>query len=215
MSLYTVRPISDRTPFRGPQRNSPFTTTWSQARDLLYRELDFLDAHQAVLEVDVDEKHIRLDGELRTDAKARTGAVRLAFKSNRGELTYATDVFEKPSWRRNGMQEDWQHNLYAIAKGLEALRLVDRYGITQRGEQYTGFKALPGGRAMPPSHMTTEQAYDVLAAVVDLRDIANLDLDDALLVRRAKAAAHPDRNGGDRVLWDQVEQAARALGVDR
>lgn len=41
----------------------------------------------------------------------------------------------------------WQHNVRSIALGLEALRAVDRYGITKRGEQYAGFTgALPAGR---------------------------------------------------------------------
>jgi hypothetical protein len=31
----------------------------------------------------------------------------------------------------------------AIALSLEALRKVDRYGVTKSGEQYKGFKALP------------------------------------------------------------------------
>ena len=35
----------------------------------------------------------------------------------------------------------WQHNLRSIALGLEALRAVDRYGISRRGEQYAGFRA--------------------------------------------------------------------------
>lgn len=36
----------------------------------------------------------------------------------------------------------WQDNLRAIALGLEALRKVERYGITRGTEQYTGWKML-------------------------------------------------------------------------
>lgn len=35
----------------------------------------------------------------------------------------------------------WQHNVRSIALGLEALRAVDRYGISRRGEQYAGYRA--------------------------------------------------------------------------
>lgn len=35
----------------------------------------------------------------------------------------------------------WQHNVRSIALGLGALRAVDRYGISRRGEQYSGFRA--------------------------------------------------------------------------
>lgn len=45
-------------------------------------------------------------------------------------LVYATDCCEF-----------WQHNVRSIALGLQALRAVDRYGISRRGEQYAGFKA--------------------------------------------------------------------------
>jgi hypothetical protein len=33
------------------------------------------------------------------------------------------------------------------------------------------------------------------------------------LLRSARARAHPDRNGGDRALWDAVEDAAHVLGL--
>lgn len=50
-------------------------------------------------------------------------------------LVYATDACQ-----------DWRHNVRSIALGLEALRAVDRYGISRRGEQYAGFRgALPAG----------------------------------------------------------------------
>lgn len=35
----------------------------------------------------------------------------------------------------------WEHNVRSIALGLQALRAVDRYGISRRGEQYAGFRA--------------------------------------------------------------------------
>lgn len=207
---YTVRPISDRTAFTGDSVDSRFTVTWSQCLDLLGRELDMLDATDIVIEVDVAERGIRMDGQLRGDAKASSPAVRLAFESNVGPLTYATDAFMRPSWRRGGMRDDWQHNLYAIAKSLEALRLVDRYGVTRRGEQYAGFKALPAGRAMPASHMTSTDAQVVIR---EWSGHQGGDYDLPRLVRRARAAAHPDRHSGDRTAWDQVERAAAVLGV--
>lgn len=218
---YTVRPISDRTPFGGDPRNSPFTVTWKAALDLLDRELWFLDAEDVVLEVDVDERNIRVDGMLRVDAKTKTPAVRLAFDSNQGPLTYATDAFVRPASRAKGMERDWQHNVYAIAKGLEALRLTERYGIIRRGEQYQGFKALPAGRAMPASHMTRTAAAEILERVaigdegaLRERSVQRI-LDSEALARdvwkRARGAVHPDRRNGDRTLWDQVEQAADAL----
>ena len=40
----------------------------------------------------------------------------------------------------------FDENLRAIGLSLQALRAVDRYGVTKRGEQFTGWKRLP-----PPS----------------------------------------------------------------
>jgi hypothetical protein len=211
---YVVRPISDRTAFTGKQVDSQFTVTWSQAEQLLLAELRHLSAREIVLELDLPETAIRLDGRPRADARAASPAVRLAFESKQGPLVYATDKFRRPSYRWNkGMQENWQHNVYAIAKSLEALRLVDRYGVTGRGEQYTGFKALGAGRAMPASHMTSEQADAVLWEVSELG--RELTWSREARWKKARARAHPDRHNGDRTLWDQVEQAAVVLGLDR
>lgn len=209
---YTVRPISDRTAFTGQHQASPFKATWSDTLEVLERELHQLQAKEIVLELDVTESEIRLDGMVRSNARVESPAVRLAFESKHGPLTYATDRFISPSYRRT--LTDWQHNVRAIALGLEALRRVDRYGVTKRGEQYAGWKAIGAGPATAmPAGMTHEQAYDTLAMILDLRDLANLDVPDSKLVRRARAAAHPDRHNGDRTLWDQVEQAATVLGV--
>lgn len=205
---YTVRPISDRSPFTGKHQPSPFRALWSNTLELLETELEAVNATDVVIEADVTEADIRLDGMLRANARAATPAVRLAFDSVHGPLTYATDRF----YARYYGEEDWQVNVRAIALSLEALRKVDRYGVTGRGEQYAGFKQLPAGRAVPSS-MTTEQAYDVLCEILGPECVVDDDVSDAVLIRRARAAAHPDRRGGDRTLWDQVEQAAVVLGV--
>jgi hypothetical protein len=201
---YTTRPISDRTAFTGEHKPNPFRATWADTLKLLDFELDLLNASDVVFEVDVDdESQIRLDGMLRAGAKVNSPAVRLAFDSAHGPLTYATDRFRGQYYSD---PPDWQINLRAIALGLEALRKMDRYGITRRGEQYTGWKALPAGRAMPASHMTTEQARDLITSI-----IGPVDRPWDTRIRMAKAATHPDRNDGDRTLWDQVEQAEQVL----
>lgn len=128
-------------------------------------------------------------------------------------MTYASNRFISPSYRRT--LTDWQHNVRAIALGLEALRRVDRYGITKRGEQYAGWKALPAGTGTA-THMTTDEAWRVFSTLLgfELTPAERGDADERRAAfRRARAAAHPDRHGGDRTAWDQVEQAAKVLGV--
>ncbi len=206
----TIRPLGDWSGERTPphkRKAHNFTRQtgngwqrqdipWSETLILLDRELVALDASAVVLQISVTERDIRLDGQLRADARPSDPAVRLLFDSKHGQLTYQCDRFAT-----------WQDNARAIALGLEALRKVERYGITERGEQYKGWLQLEAGT---PSVSPRE----VFAAVIGQGvDAADRSLTDADLWRRARAMAHPDRNGGRRELWDQVEAAARTLGL--
>lgn len=209
-STYTVRPISDRSEFTGRHRDSQFDSTWTQTEDLLLREVTHLAGRNLVLEIDVREFEIRNDGRPYARARAATPAVRVAFESKHGPLTYATDRF----W-------EWQDNARAIALGLEALRKIERYGIAGREQQYTGFKALPAGRAMPASHMTSDQAYDTIfrlacgpAGDPAIRiEIARNPDALASAYREARIKSHPDRHGGDHTLSDKLLTARNTLGM--
>lgn len=203
--IYTVRPISDRTPFGGDQKSNPFRATWRETLKLLDVELGYLEAVDIVLEVDADERHIRVDGMLRADARVNSGAVRLAFDSIHGPLTYATDRFYGAY---SNDPPDWQINVRAIALGLEALRKIERYGIVKRDEQYAGFKQLGAGRAMPPSHMTTDVATETIRHFADRGDMPV----DQRLLELARRKTHPDQ-GGKLVDWHKVGDAGRVLGL--
>lgn len=216
---YTTRPLSDRTWLRpaSARQRARFDAKWTQTLTLLGKEIDHLGGRDVVIEVDVREQEIRLDGMIRANARAASPAVVVAFETRQhGPMLYRCDRFADTWSNRPG----WQENVRAIALTLEALRAVDRYGATETGQQYAGFKALPAGRAMPASHMTTDAAR---ALLISLSGFAGLDDFDpwgdpylvAKVVRSAKFTAHPDRNEGDQTVWDQVEQAASVLGVDR
>lgn len=203
---YTVRPIDvwpgKRTPSYQRKR-APFKGSWSRTLDELDRELRHLGAKNVVFRLDVDERHLRLDGQLRADARPKDSGVLLEFiagaRTGSPRLVFRCDRFSY-----------WQDNLLAIALGLEALRKVDRYGITDASDQYAGFKALPSGTA--PT-LTTEAAAGIIAAasgddpVAVLRDIATAKT----AVRSARFKTHPDRNGGERDAYDRVDAAARVL----
>lgn len=126
----------------GPQtsqrRYSQFTATESATWELLKRELAKLGARDIVIQVALREDQIRLDGWPRSGVTPTHPGVIVAFDSRYGPLKYATDTFVR-----------YPENLRAIALGLESLRRVDRYGITKRGEQYTGWRALEAGAADP------------------------------------------------------------------
>jgi hypothetical protein len=58
--------------------------------------------------------------------------------------------------------------------------------------------------------MTTTTAQQIiLAHCLDMP----ASLDTASYVKAARRATHPDRHGGDRTAWDQVQEASRVLGV--
>lgn len=210
---YAVRPISDRTAFTGRHERSRFDSTWSATEQLLSRELEQLRGRDIVLELDITERDLRIDGTLRANARPTTPAVRIAFESKHGPLTYATDAFTT-----------WQDNVRAIALGLNALRTVDRYGITKRGEQYAGWKALPTGSGNDASDMTRHKALEVLGTwgrynsklgPIPAEHVNTAPDSLRSLYRAAQRATHPDHNGGSRALWNQVEQAAKVLGLLR
>ena len=134
--LVTFRPLER--PVRCEHRPAPFTAGWTSTVTLLGKELRAHGARRAVLEIDFAERDLRLDGLPRADRRARTPGIVLSFE--------ATRVPGKPHLRYEvGTFAEWRDNVRAVALGLESLRAVDRHGVTRRGEQYAGWKALPGG----------------------------------------------------------------------
>jgi hypothetical protein len=132
--LVTFRPLQPLDAFPVKERPwSPFRAGWGQTVELLARELRMLGARGVVLELDMAEGDFRLDGLPRAGAKARTPGVILSIREPHG-LRYRVDTYRS-----------WEENVRAIALALEALRAVDRYGVTKRGEQYAGWKALSSG----------------------------------------------------------------------
>lgn len=126
----------------------------SDALGLLEREATQLGCRHLVLEADYREGQIRNDGWPRADAKPSSPRVVISLvNSKHGPLRYPCDTFDR-----------WEDNVMAVARGLEALRMVDRYGVTRRGEQYSGWKSLP---SQSTTTMTTESAAAVLVALAE------------------------------------------------
>jgi hypothetical protein len=202
-----------------PER-SPFTAKWGDTVDLLEREINFVIARghpEVLIQVDAPEGAMRLDGGLRADARVNFHGVIISFESKHGPLSYSCDKYSASSWARSG-DPKWQANVRAIALGLEALRKIERYGIADSGQQYTGWNALPPGRPMPAAKMTAEQAAQFIArtssAIEIQTDAWRILLDDRKVLRaRYRDAAfklHPD-HGGDRAEFDRLQEAAEVL----
>ena len=120
---YVIRPIEnwpvEPTPSWDRRSRSTFKASWNRTLRLLGRELDYLDAERVVFQIDVEERHIRIDGMLYARAMPASPRVIISFDSKHGPLSYPCDSCEY-----------WQHNIRSIALALEALRSVDRYGVT-------------------------------------------------------------------------------------
>lgn len=150
-------------PFTEGRRTPQFRSPLSATLDLLEIELDQIEARDIVIETGHEKRDIRNDGWPRADARVPSfPGVVLSFDSVHGPLRYLTDTFEAGSYYVSGKGsvriQGWEANLRAIALSLEALRAVDRYGVSKRGEQYRGWGALPPGTPMGPASMTVDAA---------------------------------------------------------
>lgn len=193
---YQFRPIErwPVTPTDGRNRKrGPFRAGYRDTIELLDRELRHLGGKQIVIQAYLQPRDIRNDGMIRADARPSDPGIILSFESKHGPLSYPCDTFT-----------DWQDNLRAIALAIEALRTVDRYGVTKRGEQYKGWTQLP-----PPNgdHWTQAQAIEFMRAFVG-RQLDGEGIDAWL--RRAEFKSHPD-HGGNPEDFKKVQQARKLI----
>lgn len=199
-----------------PRNGSPFSATYSQTLDLLERELTHLGAKDPILQVDADEKDVRMDGQLRANALVGYPGVILSFiTEDHGTLTYPCNAFA--GYANRG----WHANLRAIALGLEALRKVERYGIAERGQQYAGWKELGSGSiALGGDAMTVHEAAHYIGGFIlqsmgtDWSEEIDADPLFALaLVRDAVKRSHPDVDGNADV-FHKVQVAREVLHTE-
>jgi hypothetical protein len=206
---YQIRPLGLWTDPETTQRRPTgvFRATWPETLELLETEIDKIGGEDpVVVQVDVAEADIRLDGMLRASAQVGHPGVIVSFGSDYGPLRYATDAYEK-QWGGSKVLASWQGNVRAIALTLGSLRDIDRWGVPKRGQQYTGWKALPAAAGV------TFPSVD--EAVRWMRDWAGrhqIDEDLAAprtLYRAMARRLHPDA-GGDPDDWERLA-AARLL----
>lgn len=117
------------------RRRASFKTSYPRTIGLLEREVRALGGGDVTMGVGLEEYDIRQDGQPRANARARVHpGVEVSFDSrDHGRQTFATDEYD-----------DWQDNVRAIALSLEALRAVERWGVS-KGKQYAGFALLTAG----------------------------------------------------------------------
>lgn len=187
------------------RRASQFSASLSDTLRMLDREIwNLVDTRaqqdSAELLVAIDAGQFRQDGRPYANAKASHPGVIFSIDSRHGHLSYPCDTFTR-----------WEDNLRAIALALEALRKVDRYGVTKRGEQYRGFLALEA-TAAPAGFVDVDEALRFLGGYIGLgpAEMRVVDGAPARALRKAQRVEHPDM-GGDAAAFQRVTLAEAKL----
>src|SRR5260370_5130150 len=186
--LPAVWPTGKRTP-ASEGRSSPFRASYSDTLRLLSYELNQLEAREPIVaEAGYQGHEIRLDGLPRRGALPQDPAIILSFGSRFGPLRYGCDSYD-----------EHDATLRAIARSLEALRAVDRYGVSKRGEQYAGWLALPA--AVDGFQGAEEAERFIREQAGGAGEALNL----ATAYRRAARKLHPDTSEHyDREAWHRL-----------
>lgn len=197
MIEFTARPI-DRWPQEPTppdrRKNAQFKADYNNTKRMLSYELERIGVKKVYLQLDVVESDIRNDGSLRGDRQPRGPRVIVSAVSKHGPISLPCDTYR-----------DWKDNVRAIALSLEALRAVDRHGVTKRGEQYRGLKQLAASSgpinsaeaaAFIAKHCAGANAADILRDAEEFR----------LRYREASKSLHVDK-GGDALAWGYLQSA--------
>jgi hypothetical protein len=95
---------------------------------------------------------------------------------------------------------------------------TNRVGLPRRMREYALRQQAAQAPTSDSQSVRNSRELDAIAILAGaaVMPVPQTDVDaDGLrgLLRAARAKAHPDRNGGDRVMWDAVEDAAHVLGL--
>jgi hypothetical protein len=171
---------------------SRFDTNTTKALKLLTAEVHRLGGTALVISTNVP---LRADGQMRADREPVDPGVAVYFQRRGKPVVFACDKFDVV-----------RDNLYSIAKTIEAMRAIDRWGASEMMERaFSGFKGLPetAGQGedcwivlnvppMSPAHLVTLAHRDLVRklhakeASSEEFSRVNVARDDAL---RALAAA--------------------------
>jgi hypothetical protein len=188
------------------RQNAKFDVTFALARDNIVAEIGRLSGRypdpQIVISTNIA---LRRDGlPLANQRQPDDPGVAVYFLYKKRQMSFACD-----RWRKI------EHNMQAIAKTIEALRGIARWGTGDMLEAaFTGFAALPPPPAAPPpapgAQPQPRHWRDVFGTGVHSRE----QLQD--VYRRLAAAYHPDRAGGSQDKMAELnaarEWALRDLG---
>lgn len=165
-----------------------FDVTFTRARDNIVQEIRRLTGSYPDPNIVISTNvALRRDGlPLANQRQPDDVGVAVYFTYKKRQMSFACDRWKKI-----------EHNMQAIAKTIEALRGIDRWGSGDMLEAaFTGFTALPA----PGAH---REWWEVLGLYPNAPGSEVL-----AAYRRLRSEHHPDK-GGSAARFDEVEQAYR------
>lgn len=195
-----VRPVATwpGTENKSPKR-SQFRSGYRDTVNLLDDELTKARAVDGswFVEMWVDPRDVRLDGQLRANARVLKQGVIFRysrftgkrFKRPDGTIRHETQDISYPC----DAFDHWQDNLRAIALSMESLRRVERYGVFKYDEIISRL-ALPSAEGKV-STRESAAAFMATHSGVAMQEILFSDTARSTAYRKAATTLHPDRGG--------------------
>lgn len=185
------------------RKRAQFRATYQRTLQDLDRELEAIQgrARNVILAAGFPPSKIRRDGFPYSGARPEHPAVTLHFEINGQPAAFPCDTFET-----------FEDNLRAIVLSLEALRAVDRYGVTRNQEQYKGWLRLEAAKS-DPAEVLRKANRTLGWSADDIRAASKENLH--AIYRAAMANVHPDRPGGSHEATVAVQQAYQDLRKQR
>lgn len=197
-------------------KSSLFKQTYPNTKNILEDELYYIQAIESgiQLEMFIRTEDLRLDGELRANAKPYKQGVVLSFpkvkkrvfdektqnwKNELLTLSYPCDTYD-----------DWQDNLRAIALSLKNLRAVARYGVFK-------YEDMISRLALPSADGKLSDIDSALEFLAAFSPFSFEELKSDIHIRRATCKhaltiLHPDK-GGDVEDFHKLQDAKRILEI--
>lgn len=176
------------------RRRAAFKASYQKTLDLLEYELKVINAKDILIQVRLELSQIRNDGWPRSSASPTSSEIIVSFLRGKDIISMPCDRFD-----------DWEDNLHAIALSLEALRKIDRYGVTSNGQQYQGFKQIEA----PNKEDARAGAEFFIAQAAGVR-IEDVRADLSTAYRGAAQRLHPDY-GGSHAEFSRLVEAKKVL----
>lgn len=184
------------------REHARFRASYANTLDLLEEELRKIHAKEITVQAFFTLAQIRNDGWPYAKAVPIAPGIILSFRTKDGALSFPCDRYHTID-----------DNLRAIALSLQALRAVDRYGVTKRAEQYAGWKRLEA--PVVNGFATKEDAAAFIIAQQDTPTPTYSVISDVALrnevYRRAARRLHPDAATGNHELFVKLQQANAIL----